>query len=303
MKDYFVLQYKMLNRKFVEFGLVPFMAYGLILIVFLVFSNMLFAKLDTANYIYSAIAITYVMKLSEKLKNDFLKQVFKDYLKLRLIENTIAVLPFVAFLVYKGFLLNAIVLFVIALFCVFMKFHKVSSFTIPAPFSKKLFEFKRGFRTKLWIYPILYYLVYIAGTVENPNLGIAALLGLFIVSISYYLKPENEYFVWNYNLNSKQFLLYKIKTAIYYTSLLCVPMLLIWLCFPKNEIELFLIFYVLGCLYLGVFIVVKYSIFPNEIQLFEMLIIVSSAVFPPFLVFAIPHFYSKSIKQLNLILK
>ncbi len=58
---------------------------------------------------------------------------------------------------------------------------------------------------------IAYVLAIIAVKVDNFNLGIFALVLIFLTIFGYYLKPENEYFIWVYNCTPTKFLIEKNK--------------------------------------------------------------------------------------------
>ena len=103
MKEYFYLQYKMINRSFVSFGVPIILGYTLPFLSFVYFSEYLFSKTDYAPYILLLLAITIIIKLNGKDRNDFLKTYFKSYYKLRFIENLIVILPFSICLLYKGY--------------------------------------------------------------------------------------------------------------------------------------------------------------------------------------------------------
>lgn len=303
MKEYLKLQFKLINRKFKDAGLEPWMAYALLLLIFIGASNFLFSKLPYPNWCYLVIGGLSVLKLSEKLRNDFLKQVFKDYRNIRVVENIGLSIPFVSFLVYKTYFFTALFFCLLCVLFAFYKVEKKHSFTLVAPFTKRLYEFQVGVRRWFYLYPILYYLTYISTTVANPNLAMGALLALFGVSIMYYLKPENEYFVWNYNLSPKAFLRYKIITAITYTTILCLPMFFIFTILYSSKLFLFANFYVIGCLYLATAILMKYSgSFSSEISIPQFIIYALMFWFPPFILFVAPYFYIKSLKQLKTIL-
>lgn len=100
---YFNLQYKMLNRHISDFGIAPIIAYVLLISLFVGISILLFIKTEYAEYIFVFIAISFTAKLSEVNRNEFLKSCFlnEKYFKIRLIENTIAVIPFFLFLVFN----------------------------------------------------------------------------------------------------------------------------------------------------------------------------------------------------------
>jgi len=76
MKEYFQLQFKMLNRKMIDFGIPLLIGYTLLPLTFILLSNYLFEKTEYANYLYALIALSFVSKLSEPKRNDFLKSIF-----------------------------------------------------------------------------------------------------------------------------------------------------------------------------------------------------------------------------------
>ncbi|MEZ4874895.1 MAG: ABC transporter permease [Flavobacteriaceae bacterium] len=304
MKEYFQLQFKMLNRKMIDFGIPFLIGYTLLPFVFILLSNYLFEKTEFANYAYGLLAISFVSKLSEPKRNDFLKSIFnKDkYRKLRIIENLIYCLPFTLYLIYqKQFIVSALLnlcLIIIALF----NFSTNLNVTIPTPFNKKPFEFTVGFRKTFYVFPIAYFLTYISVSVGNFNLGVFSMLLIGFTCFSYYSKIENEYFVWNYNLSSKEFLIEKTKTCFIYFTFLSLPIIIALSISFFREIVILIVFLLLCYAYLTTIIFAKYSSFPNEMNMSQGVLIAISFMFPPILLIFIPLFYSQSIKKLNTIL-
>lgn len=304
MKEYFLLQFKMLNRRMIDFGLPLLIGYILLPLVFLLLSNYLFEKTEFANYIYILLSISFVSKLNEPKRNDFLKSIFnkKKYRNLRIVENIMYCIPFTLFLVYKNqFIFSGILNILVILMTVF-NFSTNVNVTIPTPFGKKPFEFTVGFRKTFYVFPIAYLLTYISISVGNFNLGIFSMLLIGLICFSYYSKIENEYFVWNFNLSSKEFLLEKTKTCLLYFTLLVVPIMIALSISFVDEIAIVMIFFLLCYIYLAAIIFAKYSSFPNEMNMSQGILIAMSFMFPPMLLIIIPFFYSKSIKKLNTIL-
>ncbi len=190
MKQYFQLQFKILNRKITDFGFPLLLGYILILLVFILLSKYLFKNTEFAIYAYGLIALSFVSKLNEPKRNDFLKSVFKKntYKKLRLIENFIYCLPFTIFLLYEKQFMFSVILNLFAIIFTLFNFSTNVNATIPTPFSKKPFEFTIGFRRTFYIFPIAYFLTYISVTVENFNLGVFSILLIGITCFSYYSK-------------------------------------------------------------------------------------------------------------------
>jgi len=95
MKYYFQLQYKMLNRHLVDFGIAPVIAYVLLISVFVFGSLQVFERLSFALYLYPIIGLSNLFKLSTKKRNDFLKLSFTsiNYKKIRILENSILITP------------------------------------------------------------------------------------------------------------------------------------------------------------------------------------------------------------------
>ncbi len=302
---YFSLQYRMLNRQLSDFGLHPLAGYILSVAAFIGLSVYLFLKTEFAMYIYYLLAIGFTYMLSESGRNGFLKTCFNadEYYKIRIIENALLVLPFVAFLTYKSAFLPAILLLVSAILLVFLSIRSTLNFTIPTPFSNKPFEFIVGFRNTFYAFVLAYFLTIMAVTVGNFNLGIFALLFVLMICMTFYSNPESEFYVWIFSSGTRGFLLHKIKIALLYSTILCLPVVVgLGVFFPEN-IAAILGFQSLGYLYLVAVILAKYSTFPNKINLPQILVIAFSISFPPLLIGVIPYFYIQSAKKLNEILE
>ncbi|MBK8442865.1 MAG: ABC transporter permease [Sphingobacteriales bacterium] len=304
MKDYFNLQYVMTNRKIKETGLNPLLGYLLGLTAFVLLSEYIFHKTEFAKYLVILTCLSLQIKLSEKNRTDFLLSTFgdKSKMKIRVLENFIICIPFVSFLLYKSLLFEASILFLCSIILALFSFHSNFNLTIPTPFSKKPFEFSTGFRKTFFIFPIAYALTVIAIIVDNLNLGIFAFLLVFLTSLSYYHKPEQEYYVWVHAETPKAFLKNKVLNASKNTTLLVIPIIISLLVFYPSKFELILTFFLIGILFLWTVILAKYSAYPDEMSIPEGAIIAFSLYFPPLLLAIIPFFYSKSINKLKYLL-
>ena len=305
MRYYFSLQFKMLNRHLTDFGLLPVAGYLISLLTFIGISVFLFSKTEYAEYIYIVVALSLLLKFSETDRNRFLKSSFNvnDYYKMRITENVLLALPFAAFLLAKTFFLPAALLMITCVFLVIVNFKSTLNFTIPTPFSKKPFEFIAGFRNTFYIIIFALFLIFMAITADNFNLGIFALILILLIFMTYYANLENEYYVWIYSLSPNEFLFHKIKIAIMNSTILCLPVIAsLGIFFPGN-IGVIAGFQCLGYLYLITVILAKYSDFPNKMNLPQVLVIAFSISFPPLLLGVIPFFYFKSITRLKEILE
>ena len=295
----------MLNRKIIEFGLPPSVAYLLATALFVGFSLMLFLKTDFANYIYLAIALSFVTTLSENFRTDFLKSTFSDseYLRIRFIENAILTIPFTLFLIFKQEWLIAFILPTVAGSLAFFNFKNQLNYTIPTPFRKFPFEFIVGFRNTYYLFFMSYFLTIMAIQVSNFNLGIFAMLLVFAVCLSFYAKPEEEYFLWIFSKTPQSFLFSKIAFALICSTILVAPILVSLLIFFTSSWSTLLIVVSAGYLYLITMVLAKYAAYPREINVPQAVIITLGVWLPPLLLGIIPFFYKKAIKQLAVVLR
>jgi hypothetical protein len=301
LKTYFTLQYQILNRKFRDAGIYPWVAYILLAVVFTVFSIYLFYKTEYAAYVYVSIALTLTGKLSEIRRNDFLRLCFGDSKKkhLRVAENMIVLLPFIVFLLFsKGFVF-AIILFILGIMLALINFRTSLNITIPTPFSKRPFEFPAGFRNTWYIVLPSYALTIPAVIVGNFNLGIFALLLVFAITLTYYFRPEPPYFVWIFGMNARMFLIEKIKTATLYAGLLVLPVVIVLGIFFPQYIMILLAFCLLGFAYLTCTIVSKYAAYPDELSIAQGVLLALCIWLPPLLIVMIPFLFRKSQIRLS----
>lgn len=304
VKEYFQLQFRMVNRTLRDAGILPIFAYPIFLAGFIAVSVYLFGKIEFAEYFYLFIACFFVFKLSEERRNDFLKTCFGDgFRKIRIVENLIISLPFAIFLCFEGFFISAIVLFTLAILLVFAEFRGTLNFTVPTPFYKKPFEFTVGFRKTFYLFLAAYLLTLKAVSVNNFNLGIILLMFGFVIIMNFYAKPENEFYVWSYSLNARQFLFEKLKTALLFSTVLSLPtVLILGISFSQN-IHILLLFLAFGYISLMAMIVTKYSAYPQEINLNQGFLLAIGIISPPLLIVMIPYFFMRSTKRLRHLLK
>ena len=305
MKFYFSLQFKMLNRQLSDFGILPIIGYFLSLIAFIGLSYLLFYATEFASYIYILIAFGFISKLSDPHRNSFLKNCFskKKYFQIRLLENLIIGIPFILFMFFRTQYLSAGVILIISGLIAFIDINSKYNYTIPTPFFRYPFEFIVGFRNTFFIFIGNYFLTFMAVTVGNFNLGFFSILVVFIICMTFYSTPEREYYVWIFSSNPKKFLYRKIMTAIIFSSLLTLPILISLSIFFPDKIGIILIFQCIGYILLSTIILAKYSDFPNKINFSQSLLLALGCAFPPFLLLLIPMFYSQSVYSLNKILK
>lgn len=292
-------------RRIKDVGLNPIFTVLLSAFGFIILSIYIFAKSEFAVYVYLLFALVLIGRLSESKRTEFLKICLGDtqMKKIRLIENLICTTPFLIFLIYKHYFPYAALLWILAAILALVHFKTSLNFTIWTPFSKRPFEFTTGFRNSLFLLLGTYVLTLIAISVKNFNLGVFAMLLVFATTLSYYAKPENEYFVWIYNLDPKQFLLEKIRTGILFSSVLALPIVISLSFFFYQNLGLTFLIFFIGWAYLINMIVSKYSAFPDEMNIIQGFLFALSLWFPPLLIVMIPYFFKKSEKRLSSLLQ
>ncbi len=305
MKYYFGLQFKILNRSLRDFGLHPIVGYLIVAAAFVGLSLYLFAKTEFAGYLFILLAISIILKQSETRRNDFLKSCFsvKSYFRIRLIENSILALPFLIVLIFRNCFLSAAILLLVSIMLVFLNFENKFQLTLPTPFYKRPFEFITGFRNAFYLFFFAYFLTFMAVSVGNFNLGIFALILVFLVCFTFYTSPENEFFVWIYASGSKGFLFHKIKIALLHSTILSLPIVVCLAIIFTDNLDAIFAFQALGYIYLTTVVLAKYSAFPDKMNLPQAFLLAFGLWLPPLLLGVIPYFYSQSVRRLNEILE
>lgn len=305
MLNYFRLQLLLNSRKLRDAGVHPVVGFLLIAVAFIAGSFFLFYKTMYAPYLYVFMALSFISPLSEKGRNDFLLLSFGTarYRQVRVLENLLVALPFVAFLCYKLQFVWAAVLPVVAALLAFNNLDIPLNVTIPTPFSQKPYEFAVGFRGTFWVVLIAYALVAIGIAVGNFNLGVFALLLLFGIILSYYFQSEPEFFVWAHNTKPVRFLLGKVKTAVVYSTILALPLVTALAVFFNEDALIPVGVMLLGYLYLACTISARYAAYPNDISLPQGILLTICLVMPPTIIFILPYFIKSSTKRLQPVLK
>lgn len=304
MAHYFLLQYRRLYRHLQAAGIQPYIGIIGIVLIFFALSEILFQKLQYAAYLYPFVAVSMVNLLGGIERNAFLKNCFSiaNYKKIRLVENLIAATPFFIFLIYKQQYVIALSIYPLGVSLSF--FNQINRFriVIPTPFYKYPFEFTVGFRQYYWLFGITYLIAGISVIVGNFNISIFTLLFIFLSCLSFYGKPEPEFYVWIHAAKPTSFLKQKVKIAVLYSLVLSLPLFALLMFFYPENIQIILLVEVLGTMYLLTFLLGKYAYYPSEINLIPGFLITISIFMPPFLVIVIPFLYFRAKRNLQSIL-
>jgi hypothetical protein len=305
MNYYLLLQYTIINRKFKDFGIHPLAGKAITIAAFIILSYFLFSKTEFAVYIYFVAAFSVLLNFTDQTRNDFLRLCFhgKDYYKVRIAENFCVTFPFIIFMILNSQFFFALLLLCLALLTAVSNINVEVQYTIPTPFSRKPFEFIKGFRNTFFLFGLYYFITVMSILAYNFNLGIFSLLMVFVTILPFYLQPENQFYVWIYNLNAKQFLKEKITTCIIHSTVLCFPVIVALAVFFTESFLFVAGFLLLGYLSVITIILAKYAYYPKEISPTQGILIALALYFPPMLLFVLPFFYLQSIKRLNEILE
>ena len=286
------------------FGINPTLGYFLLFLVFVGSSVALFSSTTYANWVYLGVSLLTISKLGNSQRVELLKTLFQkgDYYKIRLIENSIVSFPFIVFLLIQSSYVFAAGVTVSALLLATISMNQSVSFVIPTPFKRMPFEFVVGFRNALLLFLIAGFIMFKAIEFSNFNLGLFAVGVVALISISFFFKPEDEFFVWVHSSNSKAFLRKKVIIGIMGYLILTVPFMVVLGSAFSSELLFVIGLGVVGLLFLIAVIFGKYSAFPNEISLPQAVFIGACVWFPPLLFIVIPYFYVQSNKKLNFLL-
>lgn len=198
---------------------------------------------------------------------------------------------------------EAILLTIITILFAFYKNNTSLNLTVPTPFSKKPFEFLVGFRKTFYFFPIAYVLTYVSIHVNNFNLGVFTMLLVFLIYLSFNRTAENEYFVWSFKKSPQKFLFKKMKTAMWYSTFLVFPIVIVLIGFYPEKATYVLIFLLIGLCFLISMIVAKYSVYPQKIGFVQDILLTSCIIFPPLLLLVTPILYVQSIDHLKHLLR
>jgi hypothetical protein len=305
MKQYLQLQYILLIRQLKDFGVGPLVGAILILISFTLFSFSIFVKLPYPQYFYALVCFGISSLLAAKNRNDFLKIAYtkSEYLKIRVVENVIAAIPFIIFLLFKHCFLVALLLPICAALLVFVKTSSNFNPVLPTPFYEKPFEFLVGFRKSILIIIAAYGIAFMAFKVSNVGLGYAVIILLSFVCASFYTKPEPSFYVWQTSSNAKVFIHKKIGIAVMHFCLLMLPIVIPFCIRFPQSISIIALVFCAGLFFVLTNLLSKYASFPQALSPTKAMVLMFTAWFPPLLIVFTYVFYVQSIKSLQAILK
>jgi hypothetical protein len=272
---------------------------------FLLFAHLVFSKVSYPEFVFPTFALILTWWVNKPEKNTFLETIFssKKCLLIRLLENTSVLLPFLIFLSIEGYHLQSAATLCLGLLVAVIPRKTRSNVVIPSPFSRYPYEFTIGFRKSYWLIALLFAVTVISLFADNAMLGLVGLAGAFFVCMNFYADAEPVYYVFTHAQSTDQFLRTKIKVSLVYTSYIILPLAVpLAVVFP-SEIPVITLVILLGLSNVVLCLLGKYTDYPGEIKLIQMLKITGGILFPPILLLLIPHFYIRAKSKLNYYLK
>jgi len=252
-------------------------------------------------YALAGLAVYLPFYVSQRERQAFLELnlnrtvLFKAQVAERLL---IAALPIVVLLLSEEFEL-AFGAMTLVLLSIFIPDTKTGSQSAPSLFARWPFEFTRGFRRTWLLFLVAIFLLIVAIKVGNQNLGLFALAIPFLISLSYYMEPEDSYYVWIHAQQPRAFLQRKIKIACGYTLMLVLPLSIAYGVGFPDHIGALLLLSISGMIWVITSLLAKYAHFPSELNLLQGIAVLFTIVFPPLALFVIPVLYLKAKKNLQ----
>ena len=136
-------------------------------------------------------------------------------------------------------------------------------------------------------------------SVGNLNLGIFSLILTLLSCLNYYTNSEDEFYVWIFSLTPKEFVRYKLKNIIHYSTILCLPIIISLSIFFYTKIDIIVGFQFLGYLFIFTTMLAKYSVFPEKLNIRFVIVFALTVWLPPLLLLIIPYLYLQSTKKLK----
>ncbi len=135
--------------------------------------------------------------------------------------------------------------------------------------------------------------------VDNENLGLFAVAIPFLVSLSYYIEPEDHFFVWIHTGGVEQFLMKKIKIALTYSILISVPFILAYGISFGDSSYMLAALTISGLIWVITSLLAKYAHFPSELNILQGIAVTFTIIFPPLALIVIPVLYNKASSNLE----
>ncbi len=296
---YFQLQWRRVNRQLRDWGLLPAVFYPVVLALFAFVSWQLMHRgvFAQSAYLFAGLAIAHAAGIQADWLRAALRR--RDYYLLMLVQSFILLIPFFLFILIAGN--GYLVLPAIAIIPILHRLRGQLRVSIlkSTIFSSRPYEFAVGIRR--FVIPVLgiYLTIPLAWIVDNSNFLLPGWAALVLLGVQFYQNPDPEFYVWSFKGGPNAFLKLKLRTALIQMSVLVAPLLVAFLVAAPERWLLALLFLVGTALYISAGVLVRYVCHPHKMDFYTSLLLALSMVMPPFLLFTLPVFYTRSRRALN----
>ena len=300
VRSYFNLRRQLLNRRLRAFGLPVGVSYVLAALLFCGLGSLLFARTALAPYAVVAAAWSAVYGLGERTRNDFLRLVFpgRAYWRIRLLENTVVLLPFTLLLLWYGSWALTLVQGLVGLAMVAHVHRRVGGRALPTPFGRFNYQAAVGLRRSWWVLAGAVFLLGKGVQVGNVELSYFAVAACAFAVAWWHQDPEPGYYVWVHARSPRAFLLHQWGRVLLAGGLTVLPLLVvIGYRFPGQAGWL-----LLTAAYLAVqwtfWITLKYAYYPQPVGVLPSFVVAFGILLPPLLLGLLPYYYHRAVGQL-----
>lgn len=298
IRYHFGLQLKRLSRLFDENGLIPIFGFVGIPILLILLGQLIYMREDYGPYAIAGLSALFSMDMA-RLDLQFRRSLYGKWTAtyIALLESLVLALPFLLLLLWHqnwplaGALLGL---------CTLTPFTigSISRKAIKTPFYKIPFEFIRGFRMYWPLYIFLFFILFQAISVHNFNLGAFVLGACSISSLFFYSYQEPPSYVIDDIRNENSFLFSKLRHAWFGNLILCSVITAILLFFFTDNWLLITGIIIAGQILLSAMVLAKYSAYPRDMQLPQIIMLGFIFWLPPTIVIVIPLLYRSAKKSL-----
>jgi len=269
-------------------------------LLFAIVGGLLLLKGTMGQYTVAGFGLLAALAFGEKKHNRILLELYgKRSATIRVIENTIVVVPFVLLLLVGQSWMLAGALIVMAPLVSLIPPWGGSGIVLRTPFSRWPFEFPSGYRLVFPLFIGTYLVCGIGLWVGNFNLSAFTVGVNYLICLQFYSKNEPAFYLWIYDATPLKFLKKKVISAIICSTIIAaIPAFAVVSFYPENWWVILLII-ALGPLYLVATILAKYAYYPSEVNIVAALGIGASIFIPPLLLVVIPIFFAKSADNLS----
>lgn len=293
----------------------PILGLVLLLAIFLFVSVAIYEKTTYASWIYMSIAIISISEFQQKQANEFLKYNVdsRSYYWVKLIENAMFAIPFIAFLLYENSMIQALIFVVFVLLYSFFnyKIPKPKLKALKSPFLSHAIEWHNTMRTYIVVFVLQLLLLIPAAISDNFYVfAVMFFILLFFINLTY-STVESEFMIWVYRTTTNSFLLKKLKTlsVSYFSSVLLF--FVVGVAFYHTHWQFLVLLILLGYLSVLGSMLIKYQFYPHEVavqisQLIFFGLIVGSFINPAMAaltVLIMLYAYFKAKRKIKFILK